>query len=68
MKHSVKIIFGKEQVNKFILDTPLSKEEKDINEKIFYFKSKGELNAFIKGVDITVGWSEVYSAEIKTTN
>jgi hypothetical protein len=68
MKHSVKIIFGKEQVNKFILDTPFSKEEKDINEKIFYFKSKGELNAFIKGVDITVGWSEAYTAEIKTTN
>jgi hypothetical protein len=68
MKHSVKIIFGKEQVNKFILDTPFSKEEKDINEKIFYFKSKEELNAFIKGVDITVGWSETYTAEIKTTN
>jgi hypothetical protein len=63
MKHSIKIIFGKEQVNKFLSDVPLTKEEKSINEKEYHFKTQLELDAFLKGVNETVGWLECYIVE-----
>ncbi len=63
MKHSIKIIFGKEQVNKFLSETPFSEEEKSINEKEYHFETKSELDAFVKGVSETVGWLECYIVE-----
>ncbi len=63
MKHKVKIIFGKEQVNKFLSDVPFSIDEKTINEKEFSFETKSELDAFIKGVNETIGWLECYIVE-----
>lgn len=63
MKHSVLIIFGKEQVNKFLSNVPFSKEEKNINEKEYHFETKAELDAFLKGVNVTVGWLECYIVE-----
>ena len=66
MKHSIKIIFGKEQANKFLNNVPLSEEEKSINEKEYYFETKLELNAFLKGVNETVGWLECYIVESET--
>jgi hypothetical protein len=63
MIHSIKIIFGKEQVNKFLSDVPFSKEEKSINEKEYHFETQLELDAFLKGVNETVGWLECYIVE-----
>ena len=63
MKHSIKIIFGKEQVNKFILNNELSETEKQINEKEYLFETNSELNAFRKGVLETVGWLECFIIE-----
>lgn len=58
MNHSIKIIFGKEQVNKFLSAVPFTKEERLINEKDYHFETEIELDAFIKGVNTTVGWLE----------
>lgn len=63
MKHSIKIIFGKEQVNKFLSDIPFSEEEKMINEKEYHFETQSELDAFIKGVNETVGWLDHFIIE-----
>jgi hypothetical protein len=63
MKHSVKIIFGKEQVNKFLTNIPFSEDERLLNEKEYHFETQGELKAFLKGVKETVGWLECYIVE-----
>ena len=63
MKHTIKIIFGKEEVNKFLLEIPLSKEEKDINVKEYQFATQIELAAFINGINEAVGWTECYVIE-----
>lgn len=63
MKHTIKIIFGKEQVNKFLSDVPLTEKEKSINEKEYHFETQLELDAFLKGVNETVGWLECYIVE-----
>ena len=60
MKHTIKIIFGKEQVNKFLTDVPFTEEEKSINEKEYHFETQLELDAFLKGVNETIGWLECY--------
>ena len=64
MEYSVKIIFGKEQVDKYLSEIPLDNDEKEIHEKEYFFETKAELEAFIKGVDETVGWSEYCQVEI----
>lgn len=63
MNHSIKIVFGKEQVNKFLSAVPFTKEERRINEKEYHFETEMELDAFIKGVTATVGWLECYIVE-----
>lgn len=64
MKHSIKIIFGKEQINKFLSDIPFSAEAESLNEKEYNFETVDELNAFVKGVNETVGWLECYIVEV----
>ncbi len=59
MKHNIKIVFGKEQVNKYHNNEPLSLEEAQINVKEFSFNSKKELEAFCLGLDEAVGWMEI---------
>jgi hypothetical protein len=63
MIHSIKIVFGKEQVNKLIVNIPLSNEEKAIYEKEYQFETKSELDAFCKGVNEAVGWNEFFVFE-----
>jgi hypothetical protein len=63
MKYSIKIIFGKEQVNKFISEIPLSEEEFQINMKKFFFETEPELIAFKKGIDEAIGWMECFFVE-----
>ncbi len=63
MTHSIRIVFGKEQVNKYLSDIPFSEEECSINEKEYYFDTKVELDAFVKGINGAVGWLECYVVE-----
>jgi hypothetical protein len=58
MKYTIKIIFGKEQIDKYIFKIPLSKEEIEINVKEYSFETEIELIAFKKGVLEAVGWME----------
>ena len=63
MKYSIKIIFGKEQVDKYLSEIPFDNDEKEIHEKEYFFDTKAELDAFIKGVDESVGWTEYFQVE-----
>lgn len=63
MNHSVKIIFGKEEISKFLDGKPLTFEEEEINKKIYNFKTLEEKLAFCKGVNEAVGWTESYIIE-----
>lgn len=69
MKQSVKIIFGKEQVNKYYNEEPFTADEKQINVKEFYFRTEAEKNAFCKGVSESVGWTEYcfFEEKLNTT-
>ena len=55
MKYSTEIIFGKEEITKYMGDIPFSESEKEINLKEYHFDSKEELDAFIKGINESVG-------------
>lgn len=63
MKHTIKIIFGKEQVNKIHNSKPLTKEELNLNVKGYSFNSEIERIAFCKGIEEAVGWTECYICE-----
>jgi len=63
MKYSIKIVFGKEQVNKLISGIPLSQEEHSINVKEYIFDTLIELNAFVNGTKEAIGWMECYTDE-----
>jgi hypothetical protein len=60
MNYSVKIVFGKEQVDKCFRGEDLTIEELGINCKVFSFDIESEVNAFCKGIDEAVGWTEYY--------
>lgn len=64
MKHTVKIIFGKEQVNKFHNNENFTEEELNLNVKEFCFETEVEKLAFCKGVEVSVGWTECYILEL----
>jgi hypothetical protein len=64
MKHTIKIVFGKEQVDKFIANIPLTKDEKEINLKEYSFDSEVEMLAFKKGINEAIGWLECYFVEV----
>jgi len=59
-KYSVKVIFGTHQVKKFIDGKSLTESEVDLNFREYGFPTKKELDAFILGVNETVGWLECY--------
>lgn len=63
MKKSVRVIFGKEEVEKYISDIPLSSDELHINSKEYFFDTEIELIAFRKGINEAVGWQEIYMIE-----
>lgn len=68
MKHTTNIVFGQEQVVKFLNGIELSDEEKEMYIKKFSFNTEIELNAFLLGVNETVGWTEVYQIENNLIN
>jgi len=58
MRNTVKIVFGKEQVNKIFNNEKLKNEELEINTKEFSFETEAEKIAFCKGIEAAIGWSE----------
>ncbi|MCC7534463.1 MAG: hypothetical protein IT246_11020 [Bacteroidia bacterium] len=58
MKYTVKIVFGKEQVNKIFNNEKLNNEELKLNTKEFSFETYIEKIAFCKGIEEAIGWTE----------
>lgn len=65
MKHSVKVIFGKEQILKVYSNESLNEEEINTNVKNYEFNSIEEKNAFIKGLNEAVGWIDICIPEFE---
>lgn len=58
MRHKLKVVFGKEQVNKVYSNVPLNSAECNLNIREYYFDTIEEKNAFCKGLDEAIGWLE----------
>ena len=56
MKHTIKIIFGQEQVNKYYNGIELTLIEVKDYMKEYSFDTKEELDAFCYGMDEASGW------------
>ena len=65
MNYQLKIIFGKEEVNKFYNDDRFTVDEIVNNVKEFHFKTESEMEAFIKGIEASSGWTEYSIIEQK---
>ncbi len=53
----LKVIYGKEQVQKIFTNQRLTKRELKENEKEYTFQSQKEKRAFIKGLEAALGWT-----------
>lgn len=58
--YTVYIVFGQEQVRKESEGNLLNPDELNSYCKEFSFSSEKEMDAFIKGAEIAVGWQEIY--------
>lgn len=65
MKHSVKVVFGKEQVTRAHNNESFRQEDLDLFIKEYNFETIEEKNAFIKGLNESVGWMEIYISEVE---
>ncbi len=65
MKYKLKVIFGKEQVSKILNNEALSDEELNLNVKEYQFETEIEKQAFIRGLNEAVGWTEFCIPELE---
>ncbi len=65
MKHSLKVIFGKEQVLKFFNNESLTAEEIELNTKEYQFNTVEEKIAFMNGLHAAIGWVEFCMPEMQ---
>jgi hypothetical protein len=65
MKHTVKVVFGKEQVIKVYNNQPLTDEEQILFVKEYEFETLQEKLAFIKGMNEAIGWIEFCIPELE---
>jgi len=65
MKHTLKVIFGKEQVIKAYNNESFTDEELAINVKVYSFNTNEEKEAFVKGINETIGWTECCIPELE---
>ncbi|MCU0417102.1 MAG: hypothetical protein MUE33_07940 [Cytophagaceae bacterium] len=65
MKHTIKVIFGKEQVVKTYINKQLTNEEMQLNVKEYQFTSDEEKQAFIKGLNEAIGWMDFCIPELE---
>ena len=65
MNYKIRIIFGKEQVIKAYNNLPLSAEELDKTVKEYTFNTLEEKEAFIKGINEAIGWTDCCIPELE---
>ncbi|MFZ6037609.1 MAG: hypothetical protein ACOYU1_05130 [Bacteroidota bacterium] len=65
MIYTLKIVFGKGQVIKAFNNIPFTKEELEINVKEYNFNSQEEKEAFLKGINEAIGWTECCIPELE---
>lgn len=58
MKHTIRIIFGKEDVDNYLRDGDFTQTLEGVHIKEFYFETESEKMAFCKGIDEAIGWLE----------
>lgn len=63
--NSLKIIYGKEQVQKLYSNQKLTQRELKENVKIYIFNSEEEKIAFINGLEEALGWSSYFIPELE---
>lgn len=68
MKHTLEVIFGKEQVLKIFNNKPLSGEEIKLYVREYEFNSEEEKQAFIKGLNEAIGWVDFCIPEFEILN
>lgn len=56
--HTLKIIFGKEQVLKNMRGEALNEEEKVLFVKAFHFSTMAERESFKNGMEAAAGWMD----------
>ena len=54
----VRILFGKAEINYYEDHNELTKEMEEINLKKYTFSTQQECDAFLKGIEEGVGWTE----------
>lgn len=65
MSFNIELLFGKDEIRKYHSGVELSLPEKKINLQNFLFDYSVEVNAFLKGVDTAVGWTEYFMIDCK---
>jgi hypothetical protein len=65
MKHTLRVIFGKEQIVKTYNNEALTDEEIKLNVKEYLFNSEEEKLAFIKGLNEAIGWVDFCIPELE---
>lgn len=65
MKHTVKVVFGKEQVKKLYEGETLTDDEFYNNVKEYEFDTLAEKSAFIKGLFESLGWEDICIPELE---
>jgi len=65
MKHTLEVIFRKEQVIKMLSNEPFTDEEASLFIKKYKFDTIEEKYAFVKGMNEVLGWSEIFIPEFE---
>ena len=65
MKHTVQVVFGKEQVKKWFAGESLAADDKALYVKEYQFESEKEKQAFIHGLNEAVGFVEFCIPELE---
>lgn len=60
LEYSITVIFGKDAISKHNNGEAFCELEKQVNRKQYYFETEKELIAFVRGIEETVGWLDVY--------
>jgi len=65
MSYTVKVIFGKQQVDATYRGEALLEQEAELYSKVFEFATMNEKLAFIQGLNEAVGWLDICIPEFE---
>lgn len=68
MIDKLKVVFGKEQVNKIYNNESFTEDELENNVQEYIFNSQKEKEAFLKGINEAIGWTECCFLELELCN